>query len=246
MSINSSQTVHVNDNVDSCEREKFEVAESQWWNPEGEFGALHRINPLRLNFINERTPLSGKTVCDVGCGGGILSEAMASLGAKVTGIDISEEILDVARSHARTLEQKIDYRCIAVEELAQTSHGQWDVVTCMEALEHVPDPGSIVESCAKLIKPGGSIYFSTFNRNIKSFVQAIVGAEYILGLLPKGTHDYSKFIRPYELLKWCEKCNVYLTDIKGISYNPFLNRYSLAKSVDVNYIARAACPTAMA
>jgi len=237
--MNQDQPAQI-DNVDSTERAKFEVPMDQWWNPEGDFGPLHRINPLRLEFIHERTPLSGKQVCDVGCGGGILSEGMASLGARVTGIDISEEILNAARKHAWQNNSNIDYQCMTAEELAETTRGEWDIVTCMEALEHVPDPSSLVESCAKLIKPGGSIYFSTINRNLKSFVQAIVGAEYILGLLPKGTHDYSKFIRPYELLKWCEHVGTQLVDMRGISYNPLTDQYSIVKSTDVNYIAQAA------
>ena len=239
MTGNPDQPGHIDDNVDSSERAKFEAPMDQWWNPEGDFGALHRINPLRLGFIDERTPLSGKQVCDVGCGGGILSEGMANLGARVTGIDVSDKILDVARAHARQHNVKIDYQCIAAHELAAATRAEWDIVTCLEALEHVPDPCSLVESCATLIKPGGSVYFSTINRNLQSFAQAIVGAEYVLGLLPKGTHDYSKFIRPYELLKWCEKFNINLVDIKGISYNPILDQYSLVKSTKVNYLAHA-------
>ncbi len=239
MTRNPDQGDHIDDNVDSSERAKFEVSMDQWWDLKGDFGALHRINPLRLEFIDERTPLSGKKICDVGCGGGILSEGMANLGARVTGIDVSDEILDVARTHARQHNVKIDYQCIAANELAEATRAQWDIVTCLEALEHVPDPCSLVESCAKLVRPGGSVYFSTINRNLKSFAQAIVGAEYALGLLPKGTHDYSKFIRPYELLKWCEKFNIHLVEIKGISYNPVLDQYSLVRSVEVNYITHA-------
>ena len=237
-----SQPFHNDHNVDSRERAKFEVPIKQWWDPQGDFAPLHRINPLRLHFINERTPLSEKNVCDVGCGGGILSESMAKLGATVTGIDISEEILDVARTHAQYLDLNIDYQCIDVHIPAESTAKQWDIVTCLEALEHVPDPLSLIKGCAKLVNPGGSVYFSTMNRNLKAFAQAIVGAEYILGLLPKGTHDYSKFIRPYELLKWCEQCNMHLIDMKGISYNPILDQYSIVECTEVNYIAHAIYP----
>ncbi|MCY4228866.1 MAG: bifunctional 2-polyprenyl-6-hydroxyphenol methylase/3-demethylubiquinol 3-O-methyltransferase UbiG [Gammaproteobacteria bacterium] len=237
MTRNLDQNGRIDDNVDRSERAKFEVPMDQWWNPEGDFGALHRINPLRLGFIDERTSLSGKKVCDIGCGGGILSEGMANLGAKVTGIDVSDKILNVARAHAQQHNVKIDYQCIAAHELAETARAQWDIVTCLEALEHVPDPCSLVGSCAKLVKPGGSVYFSTINRNFRSFAHAIVGAEYVLGLLPKGTHDYSKFIRPYELLKWCEQFSMHLYDMNGISYIPILDQYSLVKSTQVNYIA---------
>ncbi len=241
----TSQSFHIDNNVDSSERVKFEVSIDQWWDPEGDFASLHRINPLRLSFIDERTPLLDKMVCDVGCGGGILSEGMAKMGARVTGIDISDEILEVARTHAQHLNLDIDYQCMDIHKLAKTNTKQWDVVTCLEALEHVPDPFSLIQGCAKLVKPGGSVYFSTMNRNLKSFAQAIVGAEYILGLLPKGTHDYGKFIRPYELLKWCEQCGMDLADMKGISYNPIFDQYSIVESTEVNYIAHAIYPEAV-
>lgn len=239
MADSPDKTRHVEENVDKSELSKFEVPLARWWDPEGEFKPLHRINPLRLEFINQRSPLAGKKVLDVGCGGGILSEAMAAAGAQVTGIDISDDILDVARSHAADQGLAIDYRCVAVEKLARSSPEQWDIVTCMEALEHVPEPGRMVKSCAAMLAPEGTAYFSTFNRNLKSFLHAIVGAEYILRLLPKGTHDYGKFIRPYELLKWCETSSIHLVDIKGISYNPIFDTYSIEKAVDVNYIAQA-------
>ena len=227
------------DNVDAAEIDKFEELASRWWDPESEFKPLHLINPLRLGFINTRTPLAGLSVVDVGCGGGILSEAMALEGASVTGIDMGEAPLNVARLHAMESGAELDYRKTTAEALAESDAGGYDVVTCMEMLEHVPDPASVVSACAALVKPGGSVYFSTINRNPKSFLFAILGAEYIFRLLPRGTHQYEKLIRPSELHGWCERGGIRITEITGMHYNPLLQQYRLAPGVDVNYLARA-------
>lgn len=224
------------ENVDHAEINKFEQLASRWWDPNSEFKPLHEINPLRLKYIDERVGLKGKKVLDVGCGGGILSESMAASGATVTGIDMGEAPLSVAKLHLLESGLEVDYQRIPVEQLAAEQPGTYDVVTCMEMLEHVPDPGSIISACAKLAKPGGTLFFSTLNRNPKSYLFAIVGAEYILRLLPKGTHDYNKFIRPSELDRWIRDAALKSTDITGLTYNPLTQTYKLSNDVDVNYM----------
>ncbi|GHB09344.1 bifunctional 2-polyprenyl-6-hydroxyphenol methylase/3-demethylubiquinol 3-O-methyltransferase UbiG [Salinicola rhizosphaerae] len=225
------------DNVDHAEIAKFDALASRWWDREGDFKPLHDINPLRLGFIDAQVPLAGKRVLDVGCGGGILSEAMAQRGADVTGIDLGEAPLSVARLHQLESGVDVDYQCISVEAMADQSPASFDVVTCLEMLEHVPDPGSVIRACAKLVKPGGHLFFSTINRNPKSYAFAILGAEYVLGLLPKGTHDYRKFIRPSELSAWCRACGLRLKHQTGLTYNPVTRHYRLSRhDVSVNYM----------
>jgi 2-polyprenyl-6-hydroxyphenyl methylase/3-demethylubiquinone-9 3-methyltransferase len=223
-------------NVDQIEVEKFSALAHRWWDPNSEFKPLHDINPLRLNYIDGVAGLSGKRVLDVGCGGGILSESMSMRGANVTGIDMSDKALKVAQIHLLESGAKVDYRKVAVEDLANEIPGQFDVVTCMEMLEHVPDPSSIVRACAILVKPGGEVFFSTLNRNPKAYLFAIVGAEYLLKLLPRGTHDYAKFIKPSELARFCREAELNLREIIGMSYNPFNKAYTLGQDTDVNYI----------
>jgi 2-polyprenyl-6-hydroxyphenyl methylase/3-demethylubiquinone-9 3-methyltransferase len=223
-------------NVDPLELEKFNQLAHRWWDPASEFKPLHEINPLRLEYINKVVPLAGKTVLDVGCGGGILSESMAGLGALVTGIDLGEKALKVAKLHLLESGKKVDYRMIAVEDLAIDTPASYDVITCMEMLEHVPDPASTVLACAKLVKPGGRVFFSTLNRNPKSYLFAIIGAEYVLQLLPRGTHDYAKFIKPAELAQFCRNAGLDVDAIVGMSYNPLSRVYSLGKDIDVNYL----------
>ncbi len=224
-------------NVDHVEVNKFEQLASRWWDPNSEFKPLHEINPLRLDYIDERVGLSGKTVLDVGCGGGILSESMAARGAKVTGIDMGEAPLEVARLHLLESGEHVDYRRIPAETLAEKSPGAFDVVTCMEMLEHVPDPASTIKACATLVKPGGQVFFSTINRNPKSYLFAIIGAEYVLKLLPKGTHDFAKFIRPSELARWIRDAGLDNQDITGLTYNPLTGIYKLnPRDIDVNYM----------
>ena len=224
--------------VDPNEIKKFEDLAHRWWDRDSEFKPLHEINPLRLNYIDQHTGgLKGKKVIDVGCGGGILAESMALRGADTLGIDLGAAPLSVAELHA--LESGVDnisYQKIPVEELAEKQKQQFDVVSCMEMLEHVPDPGSIIQACADLVKPGGSVFFSTINRNPKSFAFAIVGAEYVLNMLPKGTHEYAKFIRPSELEAWARKSGLHLEKIKGMTYNPLLQSYKLNSDVSVNYL----------
>ncbi len=229
-------------NVDPDEIRKFAKMADKWWDPDGEMKPLHQINPLRLRFIEKHSPLTGSKALDVGCGGGLLSEAMAMAGAEVTGIDMAEASLDVAESHAAESGATVQYARIPVEELAAELPEQFDVVTCMEMLEHVPDPTSVIHACARLARPGGKLFFSTLNRNPKAFALAIVGAEYILGMLPRGTHDYSKFIKPSELDRWIRDAGLELTDITGIHYNPLLQQYKLADNVDVNYIMACVKP----
>jgi len=226
-------------NVDSAEIAKFEALASRWWDPESEFKPLHDINPLRLEYINERTPLAGKSVLDVGCGGGLLSEAMAGLGARVTGIDLGEAPLAVAQLHLKESGRTVEYRRISAEDLARERPGAYDVVTCMELLEHVPNPASTVAACAALTKPGGSVFFSTINRNPKAWLFAIVGAEYVLKLLPRGTHEYLKFIKPSELERMCRSAGLRVRELTGMHYNPITRRYWLGPGVDVNYIVWA-------
>ncbi len=225
-------------NVDPAEINKFSEQAAHWWDREGALKPLHQINPLRLNFIDEHSPLAGKAVLDVGCGGGILSESMALRGAAVTAIDMAEAPLNVARLHALESAVEIDYRQITAEALAQQSPGKWDVVTCMELLEHVPDPSSMVRACSDMVRPGGAVYFSTINRNPKAFMLAIVGAEYVLGLLPKGTHQYEKFIRPSELAQWAESAALKIEQLIGLHYNPIWQSCRLDAGLDVNYIMR--------
>ena len=235
-----SRSVH---NVDPVEIAKFEKLASRWWNREGDFKPLHEINPLRLNYIDERAGLAGKKVLDVGCGGGILSESMAVRGADVTGIDMGDAPLSVARLHSLETEVPVTYRKITVEELAEEMPDEFDVVTCLEMLEHVPDPGSVIRACAKLLKPGGQVFFATINRTPKSFIFAIVGAEYILKLLPEGTHEYSKFIKPAELTGWMRNTQLQLHDIIGMVYNPLTKVYRLKKgNTDVNYLMHGSKP----
>jgi 2-polyprenyl-6-hydroxyphenyl methylase/3-demethylubiquinone-9 3-methyltransferase len=224
-------------NVDHAEISKFEELAARWWDPHSEFKPLHEINPLRLGYIDRIAGLKGKRVLDVGCGGGILAESMAREGANVTGIDMGEAPLQVARLHLLESNLEVDYRRIPVEQLADEQPESFDVVTCMEMLEHVPDPASVVNACARLTRPGGKLFFSTLNRNPKSYLFAIVGAEYLLRLLPKGTHDYAKFIRPSELDNWIRQAGIQTRDITGLVYNPLTARYRLApQDVDVNYM----------
>ncbi len=226
-------------NVDQHEIAKFNDIASRWWDPEGEFKPLHEINPLRLDYIEQHAELAGKRVLDVGCGGGLLAEAMARAGAEVTGIDVAAASLEVARLHLLESGAKVDYRQTTVEQLADEQAAGYDVVTCMEMLEHVPDPASVVDACARLVKPGGTVFLSTINRNPKSYLFAVVGAEYILNMLPKGTHDYQKFIRPAELEAWARHAGLNMVDLTGIVYNPLTRRYSLGRDIDVNYMACA-------
>ena len=224
-------------NVDSGEIAKFEQLASRWWDPDSEFRPLHQINPLRLNYIDERVGLAGKKVIDIGCGGGILSESMALRGAGVTGIDMGEAPLSVARLHSMESGVKVDYRRVTAEAIAEEMPGNFDVVTCLEMLEHVPDPASVVRACQQLLKPGGQVFFATINRNPKSWLFAIAGAEYILKLLPKGTHDHHKFIKPSELGRDMRRCGLELKDITGMTYNPLTRIYRLnPKDTDVNYL----------
>lgn len=226
-------------NVDHAEIRKFEELAHRWWDPTSEFRPLHEINPLRLNYIERRAGLSGKEVVDVGCGGGILSEGMARRGARVTGIDMGEAPLSVARLHLLETGLEVDYRRSTAEQLAEERPGAFDVVTCMEMLEHVPDPGSVIRACAQLVRPGGDVFFSTINRNPKSFLFAIVGAEYVLRLLPRGTHEFAKFIRPSELAAWARGAGLEVLDVIGMSYNPLTKHYRLGPDVDVNYLVHA-------
>jgi 2-polyprenyl-6-hydroxyphenyl methylase/3-demethylubiquinone-9 3-methyltransferase len=226
----------MNTNADPEELAKFERLASRWWDPESEFKPLHQINPLRLDFIDVRAGLKGKRVLDVGCGGGILAEAMAARGAAVTGIDLGDAPLAVAKLHLHESGMKVNYRRISAEDHAAESPSHYDIVTCLEMLEHVPDPASTVMACAQLVKPGGMVFFSTINRNPKSWLFAIVGAEYVLNLLPRGTHDYMKFIRPSELDAMCRKAELSIREWTGMHYNPLTQHYSLGPGVDVNYL----------
>ncbi len=224
-------------NVDLSEIEKFASLASRWWDPNSEFKPLHEINPLRMGFISERVNLAGLRVVDIGCGGGILTEAMAHHGAEATGIDLAEASLAVARLHRLESKLTIEYTNISAEELAEQKPEQFDVVTCLEMLEHVPDPAAIVAACEKLVKPGGHVFFSTINRNPRAWIFAVIGAEYILNLLPRGTHDYSRFIKPSELTAWCRRCNLQLDVMTGLTYNPLVKKYSLSPDIAVNYLA---------
>lgn len=229
-------------NIDPAEIKKFEDLASRWWDEHGEFKPLHEMNPLRLNFINTGSPLADKTACDIGCGGGILSESLAKCGAIVTGLDMGKAPLSVARLHAMESDLEIDYQQITAEEFALNNAAKYDVVSCMEMLEHVPDPASVISACYSLVKPGGSVYFSTINRNPKSYLLAIVGAEYMMKMLPRGTHDYARFIKPSELDSWARAAGLELSDLKGVSYNPFTGLFSQSQDVDVNYMVHYTKP----
>ena len=230
--IESTQSV----NVDPAELEKFASLAHRWWDKNSEFKPLHAINPLRLNFIDGIVGLQGKRVLDVGCGGGILSESMAEKGAEITGIDLGEKALKVAQLHQLESGIQVDYRLISVEDLAKQQPASFDVVTCMEMLEHVPDPEAVVRACAQLVKPGGSVFFSTINRNPKAYLFAVIGAEYLLKMLPKGTHEYEKFIKPSELSSWARHAGLNVSQLKGMGYNPLTQHYALNNDVTVNYL----------
>jgi 2-polyprenyl-6-hydroxyphenyl methylase/3-demethylubiquinone-9 3-methyltransferase len=223
-------------NMDPDEVAKFDESASRWWDPNSEYKPLHDINPLRLNYIDQRAALAGKRVVDVGCGGGILAESMAARGARVVGVDMAGGALAVAKLHTLESDLSVDYRQMTAEQLAETEPASFDVVTCMELLEHVPDPALLVASCAQLVKPGGQVFFSTLNRNPKSYLLAIAAAEYVLKMLPKGTHDYAKFIRPAELAKWLRAAGLDLKNVTGLSYNPLTRRYYLSQDISVNYL----------
>ena len=225
------------ENVDDLEIRKFEALASRWWDPNSEFKPLHDINPLRVNYISQHINLAEKRVLDIGCGGGILAEALAHHGAAVTAIDKAEASLSVAKLHLLESQLDISYLDSTAEEFAEAQPAQFDVVTCLEMLEHVPDPSSVVAACQRLVKPGGLVFFSTINRNPKSYLFAIIGAEYLLNLLPRGTHDYAKLIKPSELATWSRKAHLTLRDQIGMGYNPLTKKYFLQNSLDVNYLA---------
>lgn len=223
-------------NSDPDEIAKFNSIAKAWWDPQGEFAPLHAINPLRLKFIQDHTELTDKQIIDVGCGGGLLSESLAQAGGQVTGLDLAPDSLLIAREHANKNNLKINYINSTAEAFSEKHPRQYDIVTCLEMLEHVPDPESIVQACAKLVKPGGHLFFSTINRNLKAYLFAVVGAEYLLGLLPKQTHDYAKFIKPSELASWCRNAGLEWQHTLGITYNPITREYSTTPSTDVNYL----------
>ncbi|HLS52170.1 MAG TPA: bifunctional 2-polyprenyl-6-hydroxyphenol methylase/3-demethylubiquinol 3-O-methyltransferase UbiG [Burkholderiaceae bacterium] len=235
MTNQDSKAAHLN--VDPAELEKFSAMAAHWWDPESEFKPLHAINPLRLKWIQQHTgPLADKHIVDVGCGGGILSESMAKAGGIVTGIDLAEKSLQVARLHGLESGVSVDYQAISAEALAEQKPASFDVVTCMEMLEHVPDPTAIIKACAQLVKPGGWVFFSTLNRNLKSFLLAIVAAEYILGLLSRGTHSYENFIKPSELIQVARDNGLQLAALAGIEYNPLIDHYKISRNTSVNYL----------
>jgi 2-polyprenyl-6-hydroxyphenyl methylase/3-demethylubiquinone-9 3-methyltransferase len=229
-------------NADPQELAKFSELAHRWWDPAGEFRPLHQINPLRLAWIEGKAGLAGKSVLDVGCGGGILSEAMARSGARVKGIDLAEKPLKVAELHRLESGVAVEYEAASAEDLAAREPARYDVVTCLEVLEHVPDPSSTVRACAALARPGGHVFFATINRNPKSYLFAIVGAEYVLRLLPKGTHDYAKFIKPSELARWCRAGGLEVEALVGMTYNPLTTAYALGRDTDVNYLVHAVRP----
>ena len=232
-----------NTNADPIELQKFSALAAKWWDPTSEFKPLHAINPLRLGWIDHIAPLAGRRVLDVGCGGGILTEAMARQGALAKGIDLAEKSLKVAGLHKLESGVAVDYECVSAEDLAAREPGSFDLVTCMEMLEHVPDPASTVRACAALVKPGGQVFFSTLNRNPKSYLFAVIGAEYLLRLLPRGTHDYAKFIKPSELARFCRMAGLEAGAITGMSYNPLTDHYWLGRDTDVNYLAHYKKPS---
>ena len=243
MSTQTHDSAQATVNADQAELDKFAALASRWWDPESEFKPLHAINPLRLEWIQESVgSLAGKKVLDVGCGGGILSEAMARAGAEVTGIDLADKSLKIAKLHGLESGVKVEYRKVPVEQLAAEQPGQFDVVTCMEMLEHVPDPGAIIEACKRLLKPGGHLFLSTINRTAAAFAVAIVGAEYVARLLPKGTHHYQEFIKPAELARWLREADMQLVDVSGMAYEPWRNHARLSSRTDINYLAYAVKP----
>ncbi len=223
-------------NVDPAELAKFSELAHRWWDPQSEFRPLHEINPLRLGWIEQHAQLAGQKALDIGCGGGILTEAMARLGASVTGIDLSEKALRIAQLHVLESRLPVSYELSSAEAFADAHAGEFDVVTCMELLEHLPDPASAVAACARLAKPGARIFFSTINRNPKAYLLAVIGAEYVLNLLPKGTHDYTRFIKPSELARWCRDAGLRPIDLSGMTYNPITQQYRLGADCDVNYL----------
>jgi len=223
-------------NADPSELQKFSDLAHRWWDPNSEFKPLHDINPLRLDWIEKIAGLAGKKIVDIGCGGGLLSEGMAIRGAQVTGIDLSEKALGVAKLHLLESGHQVDYRAISAEAFAAEQAGQFDIVTCLEMLEHVPDPASTIAACARLVKPGGQVFFSTLNRNPKAYLFAVIGAEYLLRMLPRGTHDYAKFIKPSELSRWSKAAGLEVAELTGMSYNPLNQSYSLGKDTSVNYL----------
>ena len=230
-------------NVDLGEIAKFEALASRWWDPESEFKPLHDINPLRANWIDKHAAVAGKRVADIGCGGGLLSEALAQRGAEVTGIDMGEAPLAVARLHQLESGLQVNYRQMTAEQLAEEAPNSFDVVTCLEMLEHVPDPAAVIQACATLVKPGGQVFFSTLNRNPKSYLFAIIGAEYVMRMLPPGTHEYSKFIKPSEMGQWAREADLNIAELMGMTYNPLTKRYKLTPNdVQVNYLMRCTKP----
>jgi 2-polyprenyl-6-hydroxyphenyl methylase/3-demethylubiquinone-9 3-methyltransferase len=229
-------------NVHQHEIHKFGSRAERWWDPTGEFKTLHAVNPLRLQFIQAYAPVEGRRIVDIGCGGGILSEGLARLGGETLGVDLSAELLDIADLHGLESGVSVQYRKIAAEELAEEQPASFDIVTCMEMLEHVPDPVSIVKACARLVKPGGKVFFSTLNRHPKAWLLAIVAAEHVLGMIPKGTHDFKTFIKPSELGRWAREAGLDLLALEGVSYNPLTDQYRLGRDLDVNYLAAFARP----
>lgn len=229
-------------NVDAEELAKFATLAAHWWDTNGELRTLHQINPLRLGYIESKIDLAGKHVIDIGCGGGILAESMALKGANVTGIDMNKSLTDVAKLHLHESKATVEYLCTPAETIAEQRPQSYDVVTCLEMLEHVPDPAAIVQACARLLKPGGHVFFSTLNRNPKSYLFAILGAEYLLKMLPKNTHDYAKFIKPSELSKWIREAGMTPMGTKGIAYHPLTKQFSLTDDITVNYLLHAKLP----
>lgn len=223
-------------NIDPAEIAKFSELASHWWDPNGEMKSLHDINPLRLHYIDQHASLQGKKIIDIGCGGGILSESMDKAGGQVTGLDMSKQAIQVAKLHQHESGTQVDYFVSTAEDFATKHPGEFDIITCLEMLEHVPDPSSIVRACAELVKPGGSVFFSTLNRNMKSYLFAIIGAEYVLNIIPKNTHDYAKFIRPSELSEWGRKSGLIVKNMTGLTYNPLNKTYKLCDDISVNYL----------
>lgn len=230
------------DNYDASELAKFAAMAASWWDPTAEVKTLHQINPLRLRYIEEKVKLAGKKAIDIGCGGGILTESLFTKGASVTGVDLNKSLIEVAKLHQYESHTQVEYLVSSAEKIAQERPAQYDVVTCLEMLEHVPNPSAIVQACADLVKPGGHIFFSTLNRNPKSYLFAILGAEYLLKILPKNTHDYAKFIRPAELNQWAAKSGLVAKEMKGIAYNPLTQTFKLTTDISVNYLFYAVKP----